>query len=104
MSTPMNDFLTEGNVEIYLSRLHNAWDVGARDVLLRLLVEEDGRMGQSRVHFENGERQREIVQSLEPDHEDASREALVLETLEKTQSLLEGHLELLRERFERNKL
>jgi len=54
MTLPMSVFLTEGNVEIYLSRLHTTWDPEERDKLLRLLVQ--AQMGASREHLENGER------------------------------------------------
>jgi hypothetical protein len=52
----MRVFLTEGNVEIYLSQLHTTWNPDERDKLLRLLVREESSMGASREHLENGER------------------------------------------------
>jgi hypothetical protein len=45
MSTQMNVFLTEGNVEIYLSKLHLTWKPEERDKLLRLLAREEQQMG-----------------------------------------------------------
>ncbi len=115
MSTPMNVFVTETNVEIYLSRLHETWDAETRDTLLRLLAQEESQMGNSREHFENGERrvsegrarvekQRQMVNRLQ-DHELASHPAaLFLQTLEMTQALLEKHLTLLRQRVEDKRL
>ncbi len=115
MSTPVNTFITEGNVEIYLSRLRVTWNSEARDVLVRLLAEELSKMDENRVHFENGERrvfdgrkrlqrQREIVQGLPSNQRTDSDEAHLLETLEKIQDLLERHLSALRERFDQKRL
>jgi hypothetical protein len=112
---PLNAFVTEGNAEIYLSRLYRAVGAVERDNLLRLLVKEQANMGFSRVHLENGERrvihgrkrldrQRMIVAGLPSGNREIHRSALLLETLERTQELLEGHLRLLRERQEQTKL
>ena len=101
--SPMEVFVTEGNVEIYLSRLHRTWNACDRDMLLRLLCQEEARMGFSREHLENGEKrvlegrerlrkQRELVAQLGSQ----DQAALLLETLEKTQMLLEQHLSRLR--------
>jgi hypothetical protein len=115
MTSPMNVFLTEGNVEIYLSRLHTTWSTEERDRLLRLLVQEESRMGSSREHVENGERrvsdgrdrivkQRRLVADIPPPERPAAPAALLLETLEKTQALLEEHLKALQRRRESRKL
>jgi hypothetical protein len=113
--TPMNVFVTEGNLEIYLSKLHATWSAEQRDSLLRLVTKEEARMGLSREHLDNGERrvadgqarirkQRDLVASLAAEQRDTSREALILETLQITQALLESHLQALRERWEQSKL
>jgi hypothetical protein len=113
--SPMNVFVTEGNVEIYLSKFHTTWNVQERDMLLRLVRQEEDRMGLSREHLENGERrvaegrerlrrQRELVTELRLQEQAGRREALILQTLEKTQLLLEQHLRQLRERHEATKL
>ena len=114
MSTPMNVFLTEGNVDIYLSRLHLTWKPEERDGLLRLLLREEDQMGASREHLERAERriaegreliarQRNIVARL-PEQRPTDVETHLLRTLEQTQALLEHHLEILRQRHESTKL
>lgn len=52
----LNVFVAERNVDIYLSKLHNGLNPSERDVILRLLVKEEGDMGLSREHVDNGER------------------------------------------------
>ncbi|MBY0320846.1 MAG: hypothetical protein K2X72_19135 [Reyranella sp.] len=115
MTSPMSVFLTEGNVEIYLSRLHTTWSLEERDRLLRLLVQEESRMGTSREHLENGERrvsdgrdriirQRRLVADIPPPERAAAPASLLLETLEKTQALLEEHLVMLQRQRESKKL
>ena len=104
---PMDVFVTEGNVEIYLSRLHTTWNALGRDKLRRLVCEDQARMGFSREHIENGERraregrerlkkQRELVAQLDLQDQTASHVALLLETLVKTRMLLEQQLSRLR--------
>jgi hypothetical protein len=111
----MNVFLTESNVEIYLSRLHTTWNAEDRDKLLRLLVREESQMGFSREHLENGERrtmegrdrvtrQRELVANIPPNQRDGNPHALLLVTLEQTQALLESHVAALRQRLQTSKL
>ena len=113
--SPMDVFVTEGNVDIYLSKLHTTWNVRERDTLLRLVCQEEARMGLSREHLENGERrvaegwerlrrQRELVARLRLEEQAERQEALLLQTLERTQMLLEQHLTHLRERHEDRKL
>ena len=114
MSTPLNVFLREGNVELYLSKLHATWEPAERDTLLRLLAKEESQMGRSREHLENGERRvadgRECLErqrraiAASPSQEAKSADMLLLETLEQTQMLLEQHLQWLRERLEQHKL
>ena len=113
--TPLNVFVTEGNVEIYLSKLHTTQDAVERDHLLRLVVEEEARMGLSREHLENGERrvadgrrriesQRQLVTELSSLNVADGSARRVLDTLEKTQALLEAHVHELRIRFEQTQL
>jgi hypothetical protein len=115
MTSPMGVFVTEGNVEIYLSRLHTTWNLEERDKLLRLLAREEAQMGLNREHLENGERrvsegreriakQRRIVADGLLHEQTRSSAALLLETLEKTQTLLEEHLMALQQRHEGTKL
>ena len=115
MSTPRNLFVTEGNVEIYLSRLYVTWDAHERATLLRLVAEEETRMGESQEHVQNGERrvidgreriqrQRQIVDQVAADQRSSSRAVMLLETLERTQELLEWHLQRLQNRLEQRKL
>ena len=103
----MEAFVTEGNVEIYLSRLHSTWNACDRDMLLRLLCEEMARMGFNHGHLENGERRvlegrerlekhRELVAQLGSQDPAAGQASLFLETLENTQMMLEQHLSRLR--------
>ena len=111
----MNVFLTEHNVDLYLTRLHTTRDAQDRDGLLRLLVQEEDRMGESLEHLENGQRrvaegaerikrQRAFAEQLSPDARATSPSAFFLETFEKTQALLEAHVEQLRKRVERSRL
>lgn len=105
--TSLNVFVTESNVEIYLTGLYKTLSPAERDNLLRLLVKEEAAMGTAREHVENGERrvidgrdrlerQRLVVATLAgPVAVDHPAIAL-LETLERTQQLLEQHLRTLR--------
>lgn len=113
--TPLDVFVTEGNVDIYLSRLYLTWDPVERDNLLRLVATEESRMGRSREHLENGERrvaqgrerldmQREMVARLALPDRDASTAVRLLETLERTQALLEQHLQALHAMAQQAKL
>ena len=113
--TPLNVFVTEGNIEIYLSRLYATWEPETRDGLLRLVSQEEGRMGARREHLENGERRvaqgRELLErqhlavaQLSEEERGASLEARLLETMEKVQALLEQHLELLQKKFDQTRL
>lgn len=115
VTSPMSVFLTEGNVEIYLSRLHAAWSPEEREKLLRLLVREESQIGSSREHLENGERrvnegrdrvdkQRRLVADIPLPERSGNPAALLLETLEQTQALLEKHLMTLQQQRERSKL
>ncbi|MGD9880980.1 MAG: hypothetical protein AB7I59_27200 [Geminicoccaceae bacterium] len=108
-------FVTEGNVDIFLLKLHKTLDPIERDKLLRLVATEEAKMGRSREHVENGqirvtdgrerlERQRILVAGLSLEERSAHPAAFLLETLEKTQNLLQEHLRLLRERLEHAKL
>lgn len=113
--TLMDVLAIETNVDAYLSRLHQTWDAERRDRLLRQLTDEEARMGRSRMHLENGERrvmdgrdrlttQRERVAQLAAARCSIDQETSLLTTFEKTQALLEAHLEALRTRFEQAKL
>ena len=115
MTTAMNVFLREGNVEIYLTRLHGTWQVQDRDVLLRLLVSELDQMGESKQHLENGQRRvadgarrlrrlRELREERRAGGGSTDRQDFELQTSEKTQALLEAHVVRLRRRFEQRKL
>ena len=115
MSTSLNAFVTESNVELYLSRLYTTLDATDRDNLLRLLVEEESKMGRSLEHVENGERrvadgcerlkrQRTVVAGLPIGKRHEHPAARLLETLEQTQALLEQHLRCMRASHERHKL
>ncbi len=114
MSNPVNVFVTESNVDMYLSRTYDCLDGHQRDVLLRLLVEEESRMGNSREHMQNGERrledcrqrvkrQRELVGSLQP-KENRIQAEFLLETFEQILALMERHQRVLIERFQKNRL
>jgi len=115
MNDRMNVFTTEGNVDIYLSRLHLTWSAEERDKLLRLLVQEEARMGDDREHIERAERrvadgrervirQRQLVAERRPAEGEDNQHIQLLETLERTQQLLETHLQTMRIGQERRKL
>ena len=114
MSNPVDVFVTESNVEMYLSRTYECLDAAQRDVLLRLLVEEEDRMGRSREHMENGQRrvedgrdrvkrQRELLASVQP-NENRLQAEFMLETFEHMLLLMERHQRLLVERFQKDRL
>lgn len=114
MNTPTNVFVTESNVDIYLSKAYESMDAVERDLLLRLVAEEESRMGASREHMENGQRrledckervkrQRELVGSLQPKENRVTAEFL-LETYEETLVLMERHQRILVERFQKRSL
>lgn len=107
MTTPMNFFVTEGNVDIYLSKLLGTFDRASRDNLFRLLTDELSRMELTRAHLDNGERrvvdingrirwQREEIERLKQATLPTDASTLLLETLEQTQMLLEAHCQRLR--------
>ncbi|MFZ5783743.1 MAG: hypothetical protein ACOY4R_26390 [Pseudomonadota bacterium] len=112
---PMDVFVTEGNVEIYLSRLYATWSAEERQKLLSLVIAEEAKMGLSREHLENGQRrvadgrervarQRALVAALPQAKQAGSQAALLLRTLEELQALLEQHLEVLQQRHEGSRL
>lgn len=114
MNNPVNAFVAESNVELYLSKAYECFDVGRRDLLLRLLVEEEDRMASSREHVENGqrrlddckgrlERQRKVIGTLQR-NENRLQAEFLLETFEKTLLLMERHQRTLVERFHQTRL
>jgi hypothetical protein len=111
----LNAFVTESNVELYLSKAYQSRSAEERDKLLRLVADEEARMGERREHRDNGQRrvndceqrareQRELVCDLRRQGRDPSTARFVLETYEKTVVLLRDHQQLLAERFTRAKL
>jgi alpha-ketoglutarate-dependent taurine dioxygenase len=115
MNTPLNAFVTETNVELYLSKAYQALNVEERDLLLRLVATEEALMGKSREHMDNGQRrlqdceqrlqqQRDVVATLAEQGRNASNAQFVLETYERTVVLLRGHQQLLLERFRQAQL
>lgn len=114
MDNPVSVFVTESNVELYLSKAYECLDLSQRDVLLRLLVEEQDRMGSSREHMENGQRRledckervkrkRELLGSLQPNDNRLQAE-FMLDTFEQTLVLMERHQRLLVGRFRKDRL
>lgn len=110
MSNDMNLFVTESNVDIYLSKAYQSLDDEERNTLLRLVIDEEDRMGSRREHLENGQRrledcelrirrQREIVSDLAASGQDASQAASILGTYERILGLLQQHQRMLRQRF-----
>jgi hypothetical protein len=115
MDSKLDVFMTEGNVEIYLSKLSDTLDPAVRDTILRLLVNEEEKMGRAREHVENGERrviegrrrleqQRIIVARLAADERTDHPAVVLLDTFERTQALLEKHLRFLIERLQQSPL
>lgn len=114
MPTPMNVFVTEHNVDIYLSQLQVAQDDQSRDNLMRLLVEEFKTMGVSHDHLDMADRhirdgrksilvQREFVEALPVETRATHPSTFSLASLEAAQSLLEAHARHLRNDLERNR-
>ena len=99
---PMDAFISEHNVEIYLLKLWES-DIGSvQDTLLQLLTAELLGMPLSSLHLENGQRhltdigeqfrrQRDKVDRLTANGERIDREVRLLENLRKVRSLFEVH-------------
>lgn len=113
MSNPVNAFVTESNVDLYLSKAYVCRDPQQRDLLLRLLIEEEDRMGSAREHMENGhrrledckervKRQRELLALLP--NENRAQAEFMLETFERALVLMERHQRLLIDHFQKNRL
>jgi hypothetical protein len=115
LTTPLNSFVTEHNVDIYLSKLRATFNATERDSLLRLLIAEEDRMARTSEHLENGERRisegrdrirrhREMIAGLEQAMLSTDTALFVLETMERTQALLEAHCRHLRRVVDRRAL
>ena len=98
----MDDFITEGNVEIYLSGAYETFDPERRETLLRLLADEEAKMGRRREHLEqNGRRladcadrvrrQRELVSELQSQQQNSARAEFILQTFERCLALMLEH-------------
>lgn len=105
----LNVFIAEGNIEIYLSKLHGIFDPTECDQIRHLMAKEFAGMGFSRVHQEGGvrrvmagrqrlEKQRFVVAGPPLNELAAQQDALLLEMLKRTQKLLEEQPRLLRKR------
>ena len=79
MDDSTNVFVTERNIDIYLSRAFETNDLQERDTVLRLLVEEQSRMGARREHLENGHRR-----SLGYEVDEAAHGQAALAVIERT--------------------
>lgn len=102
MNDSMNVFVTESNVDLYLSKAYGALDREERDLLLRLVVEEQSRMGGRLEHVENAKQrlddcrerirhQRGVVDALDHQHPNRAREEFLLDTFEKALAVLREH-------------
>lgn len=109
MNDRLNVFVTENNVELFLSKAYKSANPEERDGLLRLIAEEQRRMGHGREHVENAQRrlldcrarihrQRHVLFALPDQDLNRAREQFLLETLEMTLSLMEEHQRLLGDR------
>jgi len=109
MNDQLNVFVTESNVELFLSKVYKAQTPEERDTLLRLVVEQQDRMGRRREHVENGQRrlndcrervrrQRHVLSTLSEQDSVRTREQFLLDTLEKVLILMEEHQRILCER------
>ena len=110
MNDHTNVFITESNVDLVLSKGYEAMEPRQRDTLLRLVIEEEARMGSRREHVENGQRrlddcsqrvrnQRELVSALRRQERDVGEAEFILETFERTLKILEDHQKRLVKRF-----
>ena len=113
--TAMDVFVTEGNVEIYLSGAYETLDPERRDALLRLVVEEESRMARQRKHLERNKerladceirvpRQRALVSELQGRQVNSVQAEFVLQTFERCLALMRDHHTRLAERSEAFKL
>lgn len=113
--TPLDHFVTESNVEIYLLKLRVTVDPAERDTLLRLLIVEEDRMGRTSEHLDTSRRrtadghdrirrQRETIVELERAGLSTEKAVFQLETMERTQALFEAHCRHLRRALERCRL
>ena len=100
--TAMDLFVTESNVELYLSGAYKTLEQEKRDMLLRLVAEEEAKMARRREHLEqNGQRltdcedrvrrQRELVSELQNRQQNSLQAEFVLETFERCLSLIRDH-------------
>ena len=113
--TPLDHFVTEGNVEIFLSKLRVTVDPAERDSILRLLIVEEDRMGRTAEHLDNGERRiadgrdrlrqhRQTIVELEQAGLSTEKAVFQLEPMERTQALFEAHCRHLRQALARSGL
>lgn len=113
--TPLNGFVTEGNVDIYLSKLRSTVDPAERANILRLLIAEEDRMGRTAEHLDKARdriadgrdricRLRETIVELEQAGLSTEKAVFRLETMERTQALFEDHCQHLRRALERSHL
>jgi hypothetical protein len=111
----MNVFVTESNVDRYLAQVRECSDLNQRDVLLRLVVEEEARMGHRREHMDNNQRrlteckdrlarQHGVLSHMGPDHPARANAEHLLETLKQIIQIVESHQRLLQARFESSRL
>lgn len=114
MST-VNYFVIESNISLYLDRLNRDLDQQTRDTVLKLLLDEEAKVGRAREHLERAEqrilegrerliRQRARIAEFPIGHPSLDGEEMLVDTLERTQALLEAHCERLRQAFEHFRL
>jgi hypothetical protein len=114
MNDNMNVFVMESNVELFLSMVYKSTNAEERDSLLRLIADEQTRMGQRREHLQNAHRrlddckmrarqQRQVISALPEENPARQREVFLLETLEKILLLVEEHQRALAERLRESK-
>ena len=98
----MDAFISEHNVDIYLSKLWESDDARLQDTLLQLLMAELSGMTPSRLHLERGQRrvadveeqvrqQRDKLDRLKANGEAIDREGRLLEILGTVREVFEAH-------------
>ena len=115
LMSSLQDFISGQNIDRFLEQLSQPLEPSRSEMLLRLLMEEEDRLGRSREQFDLA-RQRvtdgasrigrlKTLAACYPPESDFARRALaVTATLERTQELIEAHYQRLRTEWRRERL
>lgn len=111
----MNDFVVDRNVTLFLDKLSAGDDPSLHSTLLKLLVDEESKLGRSREqldkaeeHVRNGKAriagQRALIAGQALEGRALEQSQALLRTLEATQELLERHYTRMLQEVDRRQL